>query len=68
MKARLVLVAALLTACQSWQAHAPDHPPPHRGAGTAAGSSGSAGAGTAAGSGDHDGGERDQEMQQEKCG
>lgn len=53
MKARLVLVAGLLAACQPWQAHAPEHPPPHRGAGTGAGSSGSAGSGTAAGSGEH---------------
>jgi len=40
MKTRLVFVAALLTACQSWQAHAPEHPPPHRGAGMGAGVSG----------------------------
>ncbi|WP_371766145.1 hypothetical protein [Massilia sp.] len=33
MKARLVLVATRLTACQSWQGHTPEQPPPHRGAG-----------------------------------
>jgi hypothetical protein len=53
MKAMLLLLAGMLTACQSWQARAPEQksPPPHRGAGTGAGSSGAAGSGTASGSG-----------------
>jgi hypothetical protein len=53
MKAMAVLLAGALTACQSWQAHAPERPPPHRGAGAGAGTSGSAGSGTASGSGEH---------------
>jgi hypothetical protein len=62
MKTRFVLVAALLSACQSWQARAPENPPPHRGAETGAGSSGSAGSGTAAGSGEHMGMQGHQDM------
>jgi hypothetical protein len=47
------LLAGTLAACQSWQARAPDQkgPPPHRGAGTGAGWSGTAGSGTASGTG-----------------
>jgi hypothetical protein len=57
MKAILVLLVGALTACQPWQPHSPDQqpPPPHRGAGTGAGSSGAAGSGTASGSGDEAG-------------
>jgi len=62
MKAKLVLVATLLTACQSWQAHTPERPPPDRGVGMGAGSSGSAGSGTAAGSGEHMGMQGHQDM------
>jgi hypothetical protein len=46
-----VLFFGTLTACQPWQAHAPEHPPPHRGVETGAGASGSAGSGTASGAG-----------------
>jgi hypothetical protein len=52
MKAMLVLLVGTLAACQSWQAHAPEHPPPHRGAETGAGTSGSAGSGTTSGGGE----------------
>ena len=47
----LFVLAAALTACQSWQARAPEQksPPSHRGAGTGAGWSGTAGSGTASG-------------------
>ncbi|MFK3741102.1 hypothetical protein [Massilia sp. TN1-12] len=47
-------LAAALAACQSWQASAPaqQHPPPHRGAGASAGSSGTAGSATASGDGE----------------
>jgi hypothetical protein len=45
MKAMLILIAGVLAGCQSWQSSTPAHkpPPPHRGAGTGAGFSGSAG-------------------------
>jgi hypothetical protein len=51
MKAMLLLLACTLTACQSWQARAPDQtsPPAHRGADASAGASGTAGSGTASG-------------------
>jgi hypothetical protein len=54
MKAMLLLLAGMLTACQSWQARAPEQktPPPHRGAETGAGTSGAAGTGTASGTGE----------------
>jgi hypothetical protein len=54
MKATFFLLLCTLTACQSWQARAPEqkYPAPHRGVGTGAGSSGAAGSGTA--SGTHD--------------
>ena len=58
----VVLVAGALTACQSWQARGPEQPPPQRGVGTGAGSSGSAGSGTAAGSGEHMGMQGQQDM------
>jgi hypothetical protein len=53
MKAMLVLIAGMLTACQSWQARTPDHrpAPPHRGVGAGAGTSGAMGSGTASGAG-----------------
>ncbi len=58
----VVLVAGALTACQSWQPRGPEQPPPQRGVGTGAGSSGSAGSGTAAGSGEHMGMQGQQDM------
>jgi hypothetical protein len=53
MKTMLFLLAGTLTACQSWETRAPQQksPPPHRGAGTGAGLSGTAGAGTESGTG-----------------
>ena len=64
MKTAFILLAGALTACQSWQAQTPEHPPPHRGMGTGAGASGSAGSGTAAGSGEH----MDMHGDHERCG
>jgi hypothetical protein len=58
----VILVAGTLTACQSWQARAPENPPPQRGAGMGAGASGSAGSGTAAGSGEQMGMQGHQDM------
>ena len=52
MKAMLVLFVGTLTACQSWQAQAPERTPPQSGARTGVGSSGSAGSGTASGGGE----------------
>jgi len=54
MKTMLFLLVSTLTACQSWQASAPDQkgPPPHRGVGTGAGMSGTMGSGTASGTGE----------------
>jgi hypothetical protein len=55
-----VLFSGILTACQPcqpWQARGAGHPPPHRGVGTGAGTSGSAGSGTASGSAAPYGGE-----------
>lgn len=52
MKIMLVLIVAMLAGCQSWQARTPEHgPPPHRGMGAGAGSSGAMGTGTASGMG-----------------
>nr|WP_314540604.1 hypothetical protein [uncultured Massilia sp.] len=54
MKFLPVLLAGTLAACQSWQESAParHYPPPHRGAGTGAGSSGTAGSATESGGGE----------------
>lgn len=53
MKLTLLLIAGMLAGCQSGPPRAPDHqpPPPHRGVGTGAGSSGTMGSGTASGMG-----------------
>jgi hypothetical protein len=53
MKMILLLLAGTLTGCQSWPGRAPAQgsPPPHRGVGTGAGSSGAMGSGTASGAG-----------------
>jgi len=53
MKVLFILFAGMLTACQAWPPRAPEsnRPPPVRGAGASAGSSGSLGA-TASGAGE----------------
>lgn len=56
MKVLFILLAVTLTACQAWPPRAPEsnRPPPVRGAGASAGSSGSQGA-TASGGGEEAG-------------